>query len=260
MNAPEILTKAAGHLADRAVTYDKPEGERSMALTVAVFNQFHGTSLTEAQGWHFMQILKDVRLFSRPGYHADSGEDGVAYAALKAEAKAKECLAMAIAERATTIAKVSDAVTACLDVAEGWNMKTAEQIDPAVVQHVELFNAMTMKGKREPVGPDVEFDQSGRMDPIGQNGNTGEHYDLPSTDALVDPTGKPTWDMAPIWANYLTQDASGVWKWWNKMPVPGNKAWSGIGMSAEVNSGEVRGNWFETLEHAPGQTKTEKRA
>lgn len=90
MKAPDILHKAAGHMRDRAATYDKPEGERSMAQTVAIFNLHHGTSLTEAQGWHFMQILKDVRMFTRPGYHADSGEDGVAYAALKCEAKAAE--------------------------------------------------------------------------------------------------------------------------------------------------------------------------
>lgn len=73
---------------DRAATYDKPEGERSMGLTVAIFNLHHGTALTEAQGWHLMQILKDVRLFARPGYHADSAEDCTAYSALKAEAMA----------------------------------------------------------------------------------------------------------------------------------------------------------------------------
>ena len=73
---------------DRAATYDKPEGERSMGLTVTIFNLHHGTSLTEAQGWHLMQILKDVRLFARPGYHADSAEDCTAYSALKAEAMA----------------------------------------------------------------------------------------------------------------------------------------------------------------------------
>ncbi len=88
--APDILEAAAGHLRDRAATYDKPEGERSMTQTVAIFNQFHGAALTEAQGWHFMQILKDVRLFTRDGYHQDSGEDCVAYAALKCEAKARE--------------------------------------------------------------------------------------------------------------------------------------------------------------------------
>lgn len=86
-SAPDLLDAAAGHMRDRAATYDKPEGERSMAQTVAVFNQFHGTALTEAQGWHFMQILKDVRLFSNPANpHRDSVEDGVAYSALKGEA------------------------------------------------------------------------------------------------------------------------------------------------------------------------------
>jgi hypothetical protein len=88
--AAEILNKAAAHMNGRAATYDQPEGERSMAQTVAVFNLHHGTSLTEAQGWHFMQILKDVRLFSKGDYHADSAEDCVSYAALKAEAKAKQ--------------------------------------------------------------------------------------------------------------------------------------------------------------------------
>jgi hypothetical protein len=88
MKAQEILTAAAAHMSDRASTYDKPAGERSMAQTVEIFNLFHGTTLTEAQGWHFMQVLKDVRLFTRPGYHADSAEDGVAYSALKAEAMA----------------------------------------------------------------------------------------------------------------------------------------------------------------------------
>lgn len=88
MKAHEILDKAAQHMRERAATYDKPEGERSMGLTVAIFNLYHGTSLTEAQGWHLMQILKDVRLFARPGYHADSAEDCTAYSALKAEAMA----------------------------------------------------------------------------------------------------------------------------------------------------------------------------
>lgn len=88
--APELLDKAAGHMRERAATYDSPGGERSMAKTVALFNLHHDTALTEAQGWHFMQILKDVRLFSAKVYHADSAEDKIAYAALMSEAKAKE--------------------------------------------------------------------------------------------------------------------------------------------------------------------------
>lgn len=50
MKAPEILDAASGHMRARAATYDKPEGERSMAQTVAIFNLHHGTELTEAQG------------------------------------------------------------------------------------------------------------------------------------------------------------------------------------------------------------------
>ena len=75
---------------DRAATYDSPEGERSMAKTVAAFNAITGRDLTETEGWLLLQVLKDVRLFQRPGYHADSAEDGIAYSALKAESKSKE--------------------------------------------------------------------------------------------------------------------------------------------------------------------------
>lgn len=89
-SAAHLLGAAQEHMSARASTYDKPEGERSMAQTVAIFNLHHGTVLTEAQGWHFMEVLKNVRLFTRPGYHADSAEDGIAYAALKSEAKARE--------------------------------------------------------------------------------------------------------------------------------------------------------------------------
>lgn len=90
VSAPALLTAAAKHMNDRTAIYDKPEGERSMAQTVAVFEAYHGIKLTEAQGWHFMQVLKDVRLFTRDSYHGDSAEDCIAYAALKAEAKAQE--------------------------------------------------------------------------------------------------------------------------------------------------------------------------
>jgi hypothetical protein len=90
MNAPELLNKAAGIMAERAKEYDKPEGERSMATTVAVFNLITGHSLKESEGWLLMQLLKDVRQWQRPGYHADSAEDCIAYAALKAEAKQRE--------------------------------------------------------------------------------------------------------------------------------------------------------------------------
>lgn len=95
MNATDILNKAAGHMADRAATYDKPEGERSMGRAVEAFNAITGRDLSESEGWLLLQVLKSVRLFARPGYHADSAEDGVAYAALVAEAKSVEAVSEA---------------------------------------------------------------------------------------------------------------------------------------------------------------------
>ena len=89
-SAPELLNKAATLMAERGKQYDKPDGERSMGRAVAAFNCITGRDLTEAEGWLLLQTLKDVRLWQRPGYHQDSAEDCIAYAALKAEAKQME--------------------------------------------------------------------------------------------------------------------------------------------------------------------------
>lgn len=88
--APEFLRRAAEIMEERGKQYDKPEGERSMGKCVAAFNIVTGRDLTEAEGWLLLQILKDVRLWQRPGFHRDSAEDAIAYAALKAEAKRGE--------------------------------------------------------------------------------------------------------------------------------------------------------------------------
>lgn len=88
--APELLGKAAQHMHDRAATYDAPNGERSMGKAVTAFNAITGRDLSEAEGWLLLQVLKDVRLFTRTAYHADSAEDCISYAALKAEAKGRE--------------------------------------------------------------------------------------------------------------------------------------------------------------------------
>ena len=83
--AHEILQAAQSHMKDRASTYDKPEGERSMKGTVGAFRAITGVALTEEQGWLFMAVLKAVR--SQQGdYRADSYEDGAAYFALAGEA------------------------------------------------------------------------------------------------------------------------------------------------------------------------------
>lgn len=88
--APEFLHRAATIMEERGKQYDKPGGERSMGKTVAAFNAITGYNITEASGWLLLQLLKDTRQWQNPGYHADSADDCIAYAALKAEALAKE--------------------------------------------------------------------------------------------------------------------------------------------------------------------------
>ncbi len=88
VQAPNILEAAAGHLSQRAKTYDAPQGERSMGKTVSLFNQLCDLELTEEQGWLFMAILKMVR--SQQGeLRMDSYEDGAAYFALAGESAAE---------------------------------------------------------------------------------------------------------------------------------------------------------------------------
>lgn len=82
--APDILTAALGHMQDRAATYDKPEGERSMPATVAAFNALTGHNLTAEQGWLFMTVLKLCRT-QQGGHRPDNYEDGAAYFALMGE-------------------------------------------------------------------------------------------------------------------------------------------------------------------------------
>lgn len=136
--AAGILTAALGHMRDRAATYDKPEGERSMGATVDAFAAVTGICMTEEQGWLFMALLKAVR--SQQGaYRADSYEDGAAYFALAGEAAVR-------------------------DRNGGWTDKAIKaaalslRIEPVDVEPASAID-----------------DDSERMQAIGQN--DGEHYD-----------------------------------------------------------------------------------
>lgn len=86
-DATVILAKARQHMLDRAATYDKPEGERSMLQTVKVFNAYTGRDLSESDGWLFMDVLKTVRDLTCEKPHRDSLEDKVAYGSLYAESR-----------------------------------------------------------------------------------------------------------------------------------------------------------------------------
>lgn len=87
-HASTLLQRAWELMKERAATYDKPDGERSMAAAVAALNAVLGReALTESEGWLLMQLVKEVRDRSKAVAHRDSLEDGIAYAALKAEAR-----------------------------------------------------------------------------------------------------------------------------------------------------------------------------
>lgn len=85
MKAPQFLQAGLDAMQQRAATYDKPEGERSMGATVEAFRAITGHDISEEAGWLFMAILKAVR--SQQGnYSADSYVDGAAYFGLAGEA------------------------------------------------------------------------------------------------------------------------------------------------------------------------------
>jgi hypothetical protein len=57
---------------------------------VRAFNAVTGHTLTEAEGWMLMALLKMVRDQQRDKPHQDSCEDMVAYAALYGESRLSE--------------------------------------------------------------------------------------------------------------------------------------------------------------------------
>lgn len=83
--APEFLEAAAGHMRQRAEQRDSPGGERSMAKTVAAFNELYNHHISEEEGWMFMALLKASRA-SHGIFVKDDYEDGAAYFALAGEA------------------------------------------------------------------------------------------------------------------------------------------------------------------------------
>ena len=85
ISAIEFLERAADLMLERGLEYDKQDGERSMAQTVAAFNVMTGNILSEQDGWLFMLVLKLVRQQQSDQWHQDSSEDAIAYAALMAE-------------------------------------------------------------------------------------------------------------------------------------------------------------------------------
>ena len=85
MESDDILRAAIDAQIERANSRDLPNGERSMRRAVEVFNALEGASLTEAQGWRFMAVLKLARA-TAGGFNLDDYVDGASYVALAGEA------------------------------------------------------------------------------------------------------------------------------------------------------------------------------
>lgn len=187
MKAPEILNAALGHMNDRAATYDKPEGERSMGETVQAFKAVTGHGLTEEQGWLFMALLKAVR--SQQGaYRADSYEDGAAYFALAGEAAYGNRGEPSVAEL---------------------NQKAFDECVEKCAADDVMRDEFGQQNQVEWPADDT------RIDVIGQNGNEGEHY------SSVEQERAERWARAPEWANWLAGDCEGL-NWFEDEPVRGS--------------------------------------
>lgn len=188
MKAHDILTAAQRHMQDRAATYDRPEGERSMGATVEAFRAVTGDGLmnTEERGWLFMELLKAVR--SQQGdYRADNYEDGAAYFALMGEAAARDRKKPIIRELY---------VDADQEKAMGKVVLAGHEID-------------------------TDFDtEKTRMPQVGTNGNEGEHY-VEAGDGWVAHSGGPKPVPGGTVVQYRMRDGSmgeqpaGLlrWKW-----------------------------------------------
>lgn len=269
-SAPEILTAGVGHLSDRAATYDSPTGERSLPATVIMFNAATGHNLTAEQGAIFMACLKIVR--SQQGnYKADNYEDGAVYMALAGESAARD------RKRApATIGSIAEMLEA-----------TAPKQMPEAFGQRHTFD-FRGSATAEPQWPASDE----RIDLIAQNGNDGEHYATLETKpepakpapkaapkaaqavvlsdleraiskagSMVDPTGKPSWENAPYWAMWLTQDKHGVWTFWQQRPSIVGDRWVKAGGSYQAfNSGELAGRWQDSLEYGPGHFASKAKA
>jgi hypothetical protein len=65
---------------------------------------------------------------------------------------------------------------------------------------------------------------------------------------------KPSWNLAPEWANYLAQDRDGGWIWYEHEPKAGDTQWHlSVFKSRWKYQKEhtVIENWEDTLEQRP---------
>jgi len=62
---------------------------------------------------------------------------------------------------------------------------------------------------------------------------------------------RPSWDDAPEWANWLAQDATGIWMWYENDPSPYGKVPHWDSQCGKCDNAFVYKDWEETLEQRP---------
>lgn len=83
-SAHGFLEEASEAMKARASLRDAQGGERSMAKTVAIFNAWTGSNMSEDDGWRFMIALKQAREIQGK-YNRDDYVDLAAYCGLLGE-------------------------------------------------------------------------------------------------------------------------------------------------------------------------------
>lgn len=88
----DFLNKCITLQTERGAEYNTKtkQEERSFAAVATIFNTKTGKNITAAEVCLLLQDLKDVRQWSQDRFHADSVEDSVSYASLKAEELSKQ--------------------------------------------------------------------------------------------------------------------------------------------------------------------------
>lgn len=112
----------------------------------------------------------------------------------------------------------------------------------SIQRKIELMEAA--EGNKEPIESQAVWPDEARIEAIGQNGNNGEHYPQ---------NGKPSWDDAPEWANWLAQDEIGDWFWYERKPenADDDEFWFSDYDFELASDGEENPSWRNTLETRP---------
>lgn len=69
-------------------------------------------------------------------------------------------------------------------------------------------------------------------------------------------SGKPDWDDAPEWAEWLAQDADGSWWWYESQPQQGSDEWSPMLSRFYKPHDAIKTiDWKNTMEKRPTHEK-----